>query len=188
MASVPLEFNTSRLAFRLWRDGHRSAFAAMNSDREVMRYFPALQDEAQSNATIDAWLAHFEEHGWGNWAVELSGTGEFIGFIGLNIPRRQLPFSPCIEVGWRLKRAAWGQGFATEGATEVLRIGFERLALAEIVSFTALLNTPSIAVMKRLGMTDANSDFEHPGVPEGHPLRPHCLYRISRPEWMRGEA
>lgn len=188
MAIAPIEFDTSRLAFRRWRDDHRPNFAAMNSDAEVMRYFPALQTEEQSNATVDAWLAHFRERGWGNWAVELLGTGEFIGFIGLSIPRRQLPFSPCIEVGWRLKRSAWGNGFATEGAKECLRQGFKRLGLAEIVSFTALLNTPSIAVMRRIGMQNANADFEHPGVPKSHPLRPHCLYKTSRTEWLHSDA
>jgi RimJ/RimL family protein N-acetyltransferase len=184
VATVPFEFNTQRLAFRNWRDDHRLAFAAMNSDPEVMRYFPAIQNEEQSNATVDAWRDHFHQRGWGNWAVELLGTGEFIGFIGLNVPRRQLPFSPCIEIGWRLKRAAWGHGFATEGAKECLRQGFTRLGLDEIVSFTARVNTPSIAVMRRIGLIDANTEFEHPGVPEGHPLRPHCLYKASRPEWL----
>jgi RimJ/RimL family protein N-acetyltransferase len=188
VAAPPIEFSTKRLAFRTWQADHRPPFAAMNSDAEVMRYFPALQTAEQSNATVDAWLVHFEENGWGNWAVELLCTGEFIGFIGLNIPRRQLPFSPCVEVGWRLKRAAWGHGFATEGAKECLRIAFERLRLDEIVSFTALLNTPSIAVMRRIGMNNANADFEHPAVPEGHPLRPHCLYKVSRTEWRDSDA
>jgi RimJ/RimL family protein N-acetyltransferase len=188
VAIAPLEFNTPRLAFRNWRADHRPAFAAMNSDPEVMRYFPALQTADQSNATIDAWLAHFRDQGWGNWAVELLGTGEFIGFIGLNIPRRQLPFSPCIEVGWRLKRDAWGKGYATEGAKACLRHAFTRFGLAEIVSFTALVNTPSVAVMRRIGMANANADFEHPGVPEGSSLRPHCLYKASRSEWLRSDA
>ena len=184
----PLEFNTPRLAFRVWRDDHRPAFAEMNSDSEVMRYFPALQTEDQSDATIDAWLAHFHDQGWGNWAVELLGTGEFIGFIGLNIPRRQLLFSPCIEVGWRLKRVSWGHGYATEGAKACLRQGFTHFGIAEIVSFTAIVNIPSVAVMKRIGMANANADFEHPGVPEGSPLRPHCLYKASRAEWLRCDA
>jgi RimJ/RimL family protein N-acetyltransferase len=55
------------------------------------------------------------------------------------------------------------------------------LALDEIVSFTALVNRRSSAVMERIGMTNAGEDFEHPAVPEGHPLRPHCLYRIRKP-------
>ncbi len=173
VALPPLEFNTARLAFRIWRDDHRPAFAAMNSDAEVMRYFPSTQTQDQSNATVDAWLVHFRDHGWGNWAVELLDTGEFIGFIGLNIPRRKLPFSPCTEVGWRLKPTAWGRGYATEGAKACLKQAFTQLGLAEVVSFTALVNAPSIAVMKRIGMENANADFEHPGVPEGSSLRPH---------------
>ena len=188
MATPPLEFNTTRLAFRIWREEHRADFTAMNSDVEVMRYFPALQTADQSNATVDAWLSHFRDQGWGNWAVELLGTREFIGFIGLNIPRRQLPFSPCTEVGWRLKPSAWGHGYATEGAKACLKLAFTKLGLAEVVSFTALVNTPSIAVMRRIGMENANADFEHPGVPEGSPLRPHCLYKATRSEWLRGDA
>jgi RimJ/RimL family protein N-acetyltransferase len=188
VAIQPLEFNTERLALRVWRADHRPAFSEMNSDTEVMRYFPALQTDAQSNATVDAWLDHFAQHGWGNWAVELRATSEFLGFIGLNIPRRQLPFSPCVEVGWRLKRAAWGHGYATEGATACLRHGFTQFGLAEIVSFTALLNTPSIKVMERIRMANANADFEHAGVPEGSPLRPHCLYKATRSEWLRSDA
>lgn len=160
----------------------------MNADAEVMRYFPATQTREQSDASVNAWRAHFAQHGWGNWAVEQRDTGEFLGFIGLNIPRRQLPFSPCVEVGWRLKKSAWGHGFATEGARECLRHAFVTLNLPEIVSFTALLNTPSIAVMRRIGMRNANTDFEHPAVPEGNALRPHCLYRLSRTEWLPGDA
>jgi RimJ/RimL family protein N-acetyltransferase len=182
------EFSTPRLAFRIWRGHHRVAFAAMNSDKEVMRYFPSLQTEEQSNATVDAWLAHFRERGWGNWAVELLDSGEFIGFIGLNVPCRQLPFSPCVEVGWRLRRTAWGYGYATEGARACLRRAFAEFGLDEVVSFTALANARSVAVMRRIGMENANANFEHPAVPEGSPLRLHCLYRASRSDWLRGDA
>ncbi len=184
MAVQPIEFNTQRLAFRVWQDRHRASFVAMNSDPDVMRYFPALMTPEQTNAGIDNSCLHFQDRGWGNWAVELLETGEFIGFIGLSVPRRQLPFSPCVEVGWRLKRSAWGQGYATEGAKACLRLGFEQLGLDEIVSFTALTNLRSIAVMQRIGMINCQSDFEHPGVPEGHPLRPHCLYKITHSQWQ----
>jgi len=160
----------------------------MNADPEVMRYFPALLSAEQTNAGVDIWCQQFAERGWSNWAVEVQGTCEFIGFIGLSVPRRQLPFSPCVEIGWRLKRAAWGHGYATEGAKECLRVGFDELGLEEIVSFTTLTNLPSIAVMKRIGMSDARADFEHPAVPEGNPLRPHCLYKISLAQWRAGDA
>ncbi len=180
MRAVPIEFNTRRLAFVVWHDRHRAPFSEMNSDPRVMRYFPGLLSAEQSNAGIDIWRGQFAEKAWSNWAVELRGSGQFIGFIGLSVPRRQLPFSPCTEIGWRLKPSAWGHGYATEGAQECLRIGFERLGLEEVVSFTALANLPSIAVMRRIGMTDAQQNFDHPAVPEGHLLRPHCLFKITR--------
>jgi RimJ/RimL family protein N-acetyltransferase len=129
------------------------------------------------------WQAQFAERGWSNWAAEISSTGEFIGFIGLSIPKRALPFSPCVEIGWRLARAHWGHGFATEGALGALRVGFEQIALDEVVSFTSMLNIRSRAVMERIGMRNAFQDFEHPGVPEGHALRVHCLYRFTREKW-----
>ncbi len=160
----------------------------MNADPEVMRYFPALLSAEQTNAGIDIWRQQFAERGWSNWAVELQDTGEFMGFIGLSVPRRQLPFSPCVEIGWRLKRAAWGRGYATEGAKACLRVGFDQLGLDEIVSFTSLTNLPSVAVMKRIGMINAHADFEHPAVPNGNPLRPHCLYMITREQWMCRDA
>ena len=188
MRTALIEFKTRRLALVAWQDRHRAPFAEMNRDPQVMRYFPALLTAEQTQAGIDVWKAQFEEKGWSNWAVELQDTGEFIGFIGLSVPRRQLPCSPCTEIGWRLKRSAWGHGYATEGAMACLRVGFERLGLEEIVSFTTLTNLPSIAVMQRIGMTNTNQDFEHPGVPEGHPLRPHCLYKVTRAQWQEREA
>ena len=160
----------------------------MNADAEVMRYFPALLSQEQTNAGIDIWSQQFVDKGWSNWAVELLDTGEFIGFIGLSVPKRQLPFSPCVEIGWRLKRAAWGNGYATEGAKECISIGFERLGLEEVVSFTTLTNLPSVRVMERIGMANANANFEHPAVPEGSPLRPHCLYKINRAQWRSSDA
>ncbi|NML44005.1 GNAT family N-acetyltransferase [Ramlibacter sp. G-1-2-2] len=178
-----IELDTARLRLRQWREPDRAPFAAMNADPAVMEFFPALQSRAASDASIDAWQAQFQERGWSNWAVELRSTGSFIGFVGLSIPRRLLPFSPCVEVGWRLAREHWGQGFATEGARAALRVGFEQIGLDDIVSFTSVLNVRSRAVMERIGMHDTHQDFEHPGIPEGSPLRRHCLYRIFRGQW-----
>lgn len=182
MAQI-IEFETPRLRLRQWRESDREPFAAMNADPAVMEFFPALQSRASSDASIDAWQAQFATQGWSNWAAELMASGQFIGFVGLSVPRRALPFSPCVEIGWRLMRSHWGSGLATEAARGALRVGFERLALAEIVSFTAIGNHRSRAVMERIGMYNANQDFEHPGVPEAHPLRLHCLYRIGRSRW-----
>lgn len=178
-----IEIETQRLRLRPWRDADREPFAAMNADPAVMEFFPAPQGRAASDASIDGWQAQFAARGWSNWAVEVRETGRFAGFVGLSVPRRTLPFSPCVEVGWRLAREHWGKGYATEGARAALGVGFERLQLAEIVSFTALGNRRSRAVMERIGMRDAHEDFEHPGVPEGHALRRHCLYRITRAQW-----
>lgn len=178
-----IEVDTQRLRLRRWRDADRAPFAAMNADAEVMRYFPSLQSAETSNASIDHWMSQFAEKGWSSWAAEIRETGQFIGFIGLSVPRRQLPFSPCVEIGWRLARSAWHQGYATEGARAALEMGFERLGLAQIVSFTALGNLPSRAVMERIGLRNAEADFEHPAIPEGHALRLHCLYTIDRADW-----
>ncbi|HUL66269.1 MAG TPA: GNAT family N-acetyltransferase [Burkholderiaceae bacterium] len=178
-----IELDTARLRLRQWRESDREPFAAMNADPVVMEFFPALQSRATSDSSIDAWQTQFHERGWSNWAVELRSTESFIGFVGLSVPRRLLPFSPCVEVGWRLAREHWGRGLATEAARAALRVGFEQLALPDIVSFTSVLNVRSRAVMERIGMHDTQQDFEHPGVPEGSSLRRHCLYRITRAQW-----
>lgn len=125
------------------------------------------------------------ERGWGFWAVEIKATGVFIGFVGLHIPSSALPFSPCVEIGWRLARPYWGRGYATEAARAALQVGFEHLALQEIVSFTAVRNRRSRAVMERLHMVRDEETFNHPDVPEESGLREHCLYRISRENWEK---
>jgi RimJ/RimL family protein N-acetyltransferase len=183
-----IEFETQRLRLRQWKDSDREPFAAMNSDPAVMEFFPSLQSRAASDASIESWQSQFASQGWSNWAAELVASGQFIGFVGLTVPRRILPFSSCVEIGWRLARSFWGQGFATEAARGALRVGFERLALPEIVSFTASSNQRSRAVMERIGMRNADEDFEHPGVPEGSALRLHCLYRIKRVRWGENAA
>lgn len=180
---MPAELVTPRLRLRQWRDTDRPAFAQLNADPEVMRFFPAPQTREQSDRSIDLWAADIDERGWGNWAVEDLASAAFIGFVGLSVPRRALPFMPCVEIGYRLARGFWGRGLATEAGRAALRFGFDTLALPEVVSFTARLNTPSQAVMRRLGLNDSHEDFDHPGVPEGSPLRPHVLYRLSRARW-----
>jgi len=178
-----IELETPRLRLRTWRDSDRSPFAALNQDPRVMEHFPAPIPRERSDASIDAWQRDFTERGWSNWAVERRDSGEFIGFTGLSIPQRQFSFSPCVEIGWRLAHIHWGQGFATEAACAALAAGFERIGLNEIVSMTALTNLRSQAVMRRIGLADARHTFDHPGVPEGHALRPHCLFRLTAAQW-----
>ena len=178
-----IEIETPRLRMRQWRRSDYEPFATMNADPAVMEFFESTQSRAASDASINAWQAQFAVSGWSNWAVELRESAEFIGFTGLSVPRRTFSFSPCVEVGWRLARTAWGHGYATEAARACLRVAFEQLALPEVVSFTAVGNLRSRAVMERIGMYNANQDFEHPGITEGHPLRLHCLYRITGSQW-----
>jgi len=185
---VSFERETGRLVLRRWRDADRAPFAAQNADPEGMRWFASTLSRAESDAMVDRILAHWERHGWGPWAAELRATGEFIGFLGLLVPRFPLPGNPGVEVGWRLDRAHWGHGYATEGARSALDMGFGELGLHEIVAVTALGNQRSRAVMMRLGLRDAGIEFDHPGVPEGHAVRRHCLYRIERAEWLAGRA
>jgi RimJ/RimL family protein N-acetyltransferase len=182
---VIVEVDTPRLRLRQWRAADRAPFAALNADPAVMEFFLSPLSRESSDASIDAWQSQLDSRGWSNWALELKASGELLGFTGLSIPRRVLPFSPCVEVGWRLARKHWGQGYATEAARAALEVGFARLDLPEIVSFTTAGNVRSRAVMERIGMRDARQDFEYPGFPEGHPLRRHCLYRIAREEWAQ---
>jgi len=172
---------TQRLLLRRWRDSDREPFAALNSDPRVMQFFPAVLARAESDRLADRIEAHFEKHGFGLFAAELRQGGAFIGFIGLWTPDFEAAFTPCVEIGWRIAAAYWNQGLATEGARAVLGDGFDSLQLSEIVSFTTVANAPSRRVMEKIGMTRApEDDFDHPKLPEGHPLRPHVLYRIKK--------
>ncbi|MCA8961680.1 MAG: GNAT family N-acetyltransferase [Planctomycetes bacterium] len=191
----PIEIETPRLRLRGWTDTDREPFAAMGADPEVMEFFPALLTCEESDAFIDRCLARFEAHGWGLWAIEVKGSGRngqqnraasFIGFTGLAIPGWTFPFSPCVEIGWRLARSHWGKGYATEAAQAALRFGFETLDLEAIVSFTTVANRRSRAVMERLGMRDTLQDFDHPGLPDGHRWQRHCLYRLTKSRWEEG--
>lgn len=183
-----LQPETPRLLLRQWRAEDRAPLAAMGADPRVMEHFPALLTTQQSHALADRCQAAIARQGWGLWAVEEKSSGALIGFVGLKHAPDELPFAPCVEVGWRLAFDAWGKGYATEAAREALRVGFENVELPEIVSFTALSNTRSQAVMQRLGMTRADHTFDHPLVPEGHVLREHCLFRMTLQQWRDRSA
>jgi len=173
---------TARLTLRRWRPSDREPFARMNADPEVMRYMVRPLTNEESDAFIDRAERHFDDHGFGLWAVEVSTQGSFIGYVGLSIPRFEAHFMPAVEVGWRLDRPHWGNGYATEAARAAMTDGFERIGLKEIVSFTVPVNLRSIAVMERLGMTrNPVDDFDNPNVPRGHPYRRHVLYRLAAP-------
>jgi RimJ/RimL family protein N-acetyltransferase len=182
MGSVIVELATERLRLRRWQARDRAPFAAMNADAEVMRHFPAPLSRTESDAFVDRIEDGFEANGWGLWAVEPRDGTDLIGFTGLARVDFDAPFAPAVEIGWRLARPAWGGGYATEAARAVAELAFGELGLDELVSFTAVANARSRAVMQRLGMThDPAEDFDHPRVPEGHAARRHVLYRLADP-------
>jgi RimJ/RimL family protein N-acetyltransferase len=177
---VIASLETERLILRAWRDADREPFASINANPVVMEFYPACLSRAESDQVADGIENHFRERGFGLFAVQLRHDGTFIGFIGLSVPRFVADFTPCVEIGWRLAAAYWGQGLATEGARAALRYGFETLTLHEIVAFTVPGNARSRRVMEKLGMThDPADDFNHPGLPEGHPMRRHVPYRLK---------
>ena len=185
MSTRALELRTDRLVLRRWRDEDLAPFAALNGDPETMSYFPATLSREESDALVQRVERHFEKEGFGLFAVEVPGVTPFIGFVGL-WPVDFLV--PAVEIGWRLEKQWWGNGYATEAARSVLAFAFSELGLDEIVSFTTEHNVASQRVMQRIGMTnDPNDNFEHPRIAPDHPLRPHVLYRITRATWEEAQ-
>lgn len=174
--SVPRSLDTERLLLRQWRPEDAVPFAALNADPEVMAHFPTPLSREESDALAARIAGLIDRQGWGFWALERKTDGAFLGFTGLHRPEN-LPFSPCTEVGWRLARAFWGQGYATEAARACLAFAFTELGESRVVSFTAVSNGRSQAVMRRLGM-EQEGCFDHPALPEGHCLRPHVLFQL----------
>lgn len=172
---------TARLRLRPWDDADLDALAAMNADPEVMTYLPSPLERAASDAMAARFREHWQRCGFGPWVVEAPGVAGFLGYVGLLTATFHAHFTPCVEIGWRLVRQHWGAGHATEAARAAIADGFDRLGLSEIVSFTVPANRRSRAVMERLGMRHSPADdFEHPSLPDGHPLRRHVLYRLTR--------
>lgn len=171
---------TERLLMRRWREADRDPFAELNGDPRTMVYFPSTLDRAESDALVDRIEKRFEEQGFGLWALEISETGQFIGFTGLSPMPPDVPGAGGMEVGWRLTRHAWHHGYATEAARAAVGVAFEGAGLTELWSMTAVLNEPSQAVMRRLGMVEA-ARFDHPRVPAGHRIQPHVTYHLDRP-------
>ena len=170
---------TSRLILRQWEAKDRAPFAALNANSDVMRYFPAPLQKAESDNLADRFSEGIAERGWGFWAVELKETHQFVGCVGLHPQPDKFHFSPCTEIGWRLAKAYWHQGLALEAAQASLAFAFDVLALNEVVSFTSVLNKPSEDLMIRIGM-NKTEEFTHPALPPDHRLAQHVLYRLCR--------
>jgi RimJ/RimL family protein N-acetyltransferase len=185
-----MSLTTSRLILRTWREADLEEFARLNDDVVVMEFMPRRLSRDESDAMASRIRTDMEKRGWGLWAVELKAHRSlgvpFIGYVGLSIPSFEAPFTPCVEIGWRLAKEHWGRGYASEAAEASLRFAFEKLTLQQIVSFTVPLNRRSIRVMERIGMSrDPSGDFEHPKLPAEHPLRAHVLFRANRTDWLR---
>ena len=176
---MAVALRTARLLLRQWRDEDVAAFAEMSADPTVMEYLLPLSERGLSAETwVAGKRAHWVEHGFGQWVVELPGAASFLGVVGLETVSYQAHFTSAVEVAWRLARPFWDRGYATESARAAVDYGFDELGLREIVALTVPANQRSRRVMERLGMTRApEDDFDHPRVPEG-PLKRHVLYRL----------
>jgi RimJ/RimL family protein N-acetyltransferase len=178
----PLNLHTERLILRRWRPTDREPFAALNADPEVMEHYPGPLTRAESDAFAASSEAFWDGNGYGRWVVEVPGQAEMIGFVGI----QTLAYLAKDEIGWRLARAFWGRGYATEAARAALADGFDRVGLDEIVSVTVPANTRSVRVMESIGLAhDTARDFEHPRFPRGHRLSRHVLYSMTRKQWLK---
>ncbi|MDD1794792.1 GNAT family N-acetyltransferase [Enterovibrio sp. ZSDZ42] len=185
-----MTMETSRLILRRWKSEDYQPFARLNSDPEVMRYFPSTLSRHESDMQATRLQSLILKRGWGFWAIELKATGQFIGFVGLHYQHEAsgIPNAPFVEIGWRLLAEYWGEGYASEAAQQSLHFAFQELGASEVYAFTALQNIPSQRVMLKLGMTNSHQDFDHPQLPKGHELERHCLYRISREQWLESDT
>lgn len=176
---MPYVIITERLGLRHWQEADFSPFAAMNKDEDVMRYFPSTLSDEETKAMVARIEIQFQKHGFGLFALEKRSTAGFIGYTGFMLPRFQSFFTPCVEIGWRIKKEEWNKGYATEAATACLRYGFRTLGFADVYSFTAAINHSSEKVMQKIGMKK-EGEFDHPLLATDSPLRRHVLYKIEK--------
>lgn len=177
-------FETERLGFRRWNEEDKIPFAEINANRKVMKYFSNVLSRKQSDEFVDKIRDHFNEQGYGLWAVDIKGTRKFIGFIGFYTATFESHFTPCVEIGWRLDNKYWNKGYATDGAKACLEYGFNNLEMDVIYSFTSQLNKPSINVMKKINLEEVET-FNHPRIEKGDPLRLHVLYKIDKARYRK---
>ena len=176
------ELRTQRTLLRQWKDSDLDDWVAMNADPAVRRHFPSVHTRDEALAEAGRIRAALAQRGWGAWALEIPGVLPFAGFVGLIVPAWSAHFTPAVEVGWRLPRAAWGQGYASEAAAAAAAFALDVLQLPELVSITIPANEPSRRVMTRIGMVhDEAGDFAHPRVAADHPMSRHVLYRLRSP-------
>ena len=174
---------------RRWGETDGAVLAEMSSDPVVREHFPRLYTPEECQKMVEFIETEFDERGFGLWALERKDSGEFIGYTGLHQVPFEAPFTPAVEIGWRLRQVAWGQGVATEAVQRALRFGLAEEGLEEIVSFTIPANARSEAVMQRAGMSrDHEADFDHPNLLNDPRTCRHLLYRLSREDWLSNKS
>ena len=171
------EIRTTRLGLRQWREEDLEMLAAMNRDPEVMKHFPSMPTRAESAEFIKRQQKMQHDNGVCFFAADYVLTGEFVGFVGMSVPRFESYFTPCIEMGWRLRKSFWNKGLATEAAQTCLGYARQRKLANELYAFTIPSNLGSRKVMEKIGMTHIG-EFLHPKIPDGHPMQELVLYKI----------
>ena len=178
--NIEMEF----ILLRQWKKNDYEPYAKLTSNMEVMRFFPSILTINESFLAIEKFKNLIDIRGWGFWAVELKSSNKFIGYAGLHSPKTQFPFSPCIEIGWRMENKYWENGYVLKIGIEILKHAFMVLDLKEVVYFSSLLNKEAIFVMKSLGMIDMDENFNHPSIHKGHKLEEQRLYKITKERWL----
>lgn len=172
-------FKSERLGFRSWHKNDLDTFAKLTADEAVMEYFPKTLTKVETAAFIERLQNHYEENGYCYFVVEILETGEFIGFTGLAYQRYETEFAPGVDIGWRLKKAAWGNGYATEGAKKCLDYGFNELGINRVFATCTINNTKSENVMRKIGMQKMG-EFKHPNL-KAFPKLERCFwYEINK--------
>jgi RimJ/RimL family protein N-acetyltransferase len=171
---------TERLILRVLEKNDLDSFFTINNDPDVMKYFPTTVNKIDTKKMISNEIDLYKKYGYCLLACVIKENHTFIGFVGLKRTLFNSSFTPAIEVGWRLNKDYWNKGYATEAAKAVIKWGFEKIGLKEIVSFTSRINKPSIRVMEKCGLTyNSKDDFLHPNLKDSDLLTPHVLYRIK---------
>lgn len=175
-----ITLETQYLILRQWREADFEFYATLTSNQEVMKFFPKTLTKEESRRAGEKFRRLLNENSWGFWAVEEKSSGRFLGYAGLHAPQTQFPFSPCVEIGWRMEDRYWENGYVQEAGEAILKSAFEEIGLDEIVYFSSIHNHKAESVVNRLGMKKEDEIFYHPFVEIGHPLSEHYLYKIRR--------
>ncbi len=170
-------FTSDRLGFRNWNPDDIDELHEINSDQKVMEFFPSLPTKEQTTEFIKRMTKQFEEKGFCYFAVDRLENNELIGFIGLSEQTYDAEFTPCIDIGWRIKSTEWNKGFATEGAKKCLDYAFNTLKIRKVYSIAPKINTKSEHIMIKIGM-QKEGEFEHPSLLENNSLKTCVVYTI----------